>query len=209
MLLAEYEVRGQFADSVSIEELARRFPGQANRLRELVNEVDKVEDEWKAAPKQQDTPAGAGATSSSHAERGFAPRELPERFGRYRIVRKLGGGGMGTVYLAHDPQLDRRVALKVPHFGPADGPEAMERFRREGRAAAQLVHPNVCQVYETGEVDGTHYLTMAYIEGRTLSEVLGNANRAGKLLPQHWCAGRGGQGGTRDAVGAPQGHHPP
>src|SRR4051812_10458278 len=59
------------------------------------------------------------------------PMDLPEQFGRYRIVKKLGSGGMGAVYLAQDTALGRAVALKVPHFGPGDGPEARQRFRRE------------------------------------------------------------------------------
>jgi hypothetical protein len=79
---------------------------------------------------------------------------------------------MGAVYLAQDSQLDRPVALKVPHFTAEDGPLVMERFRREARAAATLRHPNVCPVYDVGEIDGTPYLTMAYIEGRSLAELL-------------------------------------
>src|SRR5215207_1494835 len=71
------------------------------------------------------------------------PGDLPEQLGRYRIVRKLGEGGMGTVYLARDTHLDREVALKVPRFTREDGPQVMERFRREARLAARLPnHPN-------------------------------------------------------------------
>jgi predicted Ser/Thr protein kinase len=98
---------------------------------------------------------------------------LPEQFGRYRIVRRLGQGGMGAVYLAHDSQLDRRVALKVPHFNPGDGPEALERFYREARLAATLNHPHICPVYDSGSCNGIPYLTMAFIEGRPLSDLVG------------------------------------
>src|SRR5947209_7781975 len=94
-----------------------------------------------------------------------------ERVGRYRILKKLGQGGMGAVYLAHDEQLDRQVALKVPNFSPGDS-DSMLRFHREARSAATLSHPNLCPVYDVGEIGGTHYLTMAYIEGRPLSEVV-------------------------------------
>ena len=97
------------------------------------------------------------------------PKELPEQFGRYRILKKLGAGGMGAVYLAEDQQLERRVALKVPRFGPDDGPEVLERFYREARAAAKIVHPNICRVYDVGEEDGIPYLTMDYIEGKPLT----------------------------------------
>jgi serine/threonine protein kinase/class 3 adenylate cyclase len=96
--------------------------------------------------------------------------DLPERFGRYLILRKLGRGGMGTVYLAHDTQLDRPVALKVPRIGPDQGSHVLERFAREARAAALLHHPNICPIYDVGQIDNIPYLTMAYIEGQTLAE---------------------------------------
>jgi class 3 adenylate cyclase/predicted Ser/Thr protein kinase len=95
---------------------------------------------------------------------------LPAFVGRYRIDRLLGRGGMGMVYLAHDPQLDRPVALKVPFFGP-DQPQALERFRREARAAGRLHHANICPVYDVGEDRGVFYLTMAFLEGQTLAEL--------------------------------------
>jgi len=93
-------------------------------------------------------------------------RPLPETFGRYRILRPLGEGGMGAVYLARDTQLDRLVALKVPRLGGDDQPAPgdLERFFREARAAAALLHPNLCPIFDVGEVDGTPYLTMAYLE---------------------------------------------
>ena len=97
---------------------------------------------------------------------------LPEQFGRYIILSRLGGGGMGAVYLAEDSQLGRRVALKVPSFGPEEGEESRNRFLEEARAAATLDHPSLCPVYDVGEVDGRLYLTMAYIEGKSLAEIV-------------------------------------
>jgi predicted Ser/Thr protein kinase len=97
--------------------------------------------------------------------------ELPAQFGRYRLDRLLGKGGMGAVYLAHDTQLDRQVALKVPMIAHDEG-ELRERFFREARAAATLHHPNLCPVYDIGEQDGVVYLTMAYIEGESLADYL-------------------------------------
>jgi class 3 adenylate cyclase len=94
--------------------------------------------------------------------------ELRNQVGRYRVVRLLGRGGMGSVYLAHDSLLDRDIALKIPHFGSAGG-EMMDRFLREARAAGRLQHPNICTVHEVGEADGVHYLSMAYVEGEPLS----------------------------------------
>jgi serine/threonine protein kinase len=98
------------------------------------------------------------------------PADLPFPFGRYRILQKIGQGGMGAVYLAEDTQLGRRVALKVPHFTPEDGPIVIERFHREARVAAAIEHPNICPVYDIGEVNGTHYLTMPFIDGTPLSQ---------------------------------------
>ena len=99
------------------------------------------------------------------------PKEFPAPFGRYRILKLLGRGGMGAVYLAQDTQLDRPVALKAPHFDAGDGPQVRERFFREARAAATLRHPNICPLHDVGEIDGTPYLTMAYIEGKPLAEI--------------------------------------
>lgn len=115
----------------------------------------------------------------SHVGSGSASGELAGQFGRYCIHRKLGQGGMGAVYLAHDTQLERDVALKVPHFRPEDGPQLLERFFREARAAATLTHPNICPVYDVGEQNGIRYLTMAYIAGQPLS-----ALTCGDPLPQ-------------------------
>jgi hypothetical protein len=99
---------------------------------------------------------------------GTTPLGLPAQFGRYRHKKLLGKGGMGSVYLAHDSQLDRHVALKIPRFGP-DEAGMRERFLREARAAATLHHPNLCPVFDVGDLDGVLYLTMAYIEGEPLS----------------------------------------
>src|SRR5207244_9791893 len=95
--------------------------------------------------------------------------EAPTRIGRYEIRRLLGRGGMGAVYLAHDPVLDRPVALKVPKLA---GPGAEERFLREARAAAAVSHPNLCPVYDAGRADGVLYLAMAYVPGSTLADLL-------------------------------------
>jgi serine/threonine-protein kinase len=89
---------------------------------------------------------------------------------RYRVERLLGSGGMGTVFLAFDPTLDRRVALKLLH---RNDPEQTARFLREARAQARVEHPNVCQVYEVGEVEGRPYIAMQHIEGKNLADLRG------------------------------------
>ena len=99
---------------------------------------------------------------------------LAEQFGRYRISKRLGQGGMGSVYLAQDTHLERPVALKLPDFGKHEGPEARRRFLEEARTAATLDHPYLCRVYDTGEIEGQLYLTMAYIEGQSLAALIGD-----------------------------------
>jgi TPR repeat protein/predicted Ser/Thr protein kinase len=108
------------------------------------------------------------------------PIGLPAPFGRYRVLKLLGKGGMGSVYLAHDNQLDRPVALKIPLLEAGEQSQVLARFFREARSAAALHHPNICPVHDVGAVDGVPYLTMAFIEGKSLSALA----RAQPLSPR-------------------------
>jgi eukaryotic-like serine/threonine-protein kinase len=92
--------------------------------------------------------------------------------GRYRILRRIGSGGMADVYAAEDTHLGREVALKVLHRRFAQDQEFVERFRREAKAAAGLAHPNVVGVFDRGEHEGTYYIAMEYLTGRTLKEIV-------------------------------------
>lgn len=92
--------------------------------------------------------------------------------GRYTVLERIGSGGMADVWLADDSHLQRRVALKVLHARFAQDREFVERFRREAEAAAGLQHPNVVAVFDRGEVDGTYYIAMQYLEGRSLKQVI-------------------------------------
>src|SRR3982751_351228 len=92
--------------------------------------------------------------------------------GRYRIQRRIGSGGMADVYCAQDAQLGRDVAIKVLHRRFARDREFVERFRREASAAAALQHPNVVSVFDRGEYDGTYYIAMEFLPGKTLKEVI-------------------------------------
>jgi hypothetical protein len=166
LLEAELEARRSAGETVPLTALVARFPDRAAELRRLAG-LDQT--------STVDAPTGSGGSTEPIGEEG---PPLPEQVGPYRVVRRLGRGGMGAVYLAHDTRLDRPVALKVPRLRGLE-PAAVERFRREGRAAAALRHPNICPVYDVGEVNGAPYLAMAYLEGQTLADRL----RAGLLPP--------------------------
>ena len=91
---------------------------------------------------------------------------------RYRMIRKLGGGGMADVYLAEDQELGRRVAIKILHERYANDDQFVERFRREAKHAAGLSHPNIVSIFDRGETNGSYYIVMEYVEGRTLKELI-------------------------------------
>ncbi len=93
--------------------------------------------------------------------------------GRYRILRRLGRGGMADVYLAEDEELGRRVAIKILNERHAADEQFVERFRREATNAAGLSHPNIVSIYDRGEAEGTYYIAMEYLEGSTLKDIVG------------------------------------
>ena len=92
--------------------------------------------------------------------------------GRYRILRKLGAGGMANVYLAEDQELGRRVAIKILNDKHANDGQFIERFRREAKNAAALSHPNIVSIYDRGEAEGTYYIAMEHLDGRSLKELI-------------------------------------
>ena len=126
------------------------------------------------------------------ASAGDAPPRGPDRLGHFRLIRQISAGGMGVVYEAQDERLDRRVALKVIREAQRFFVGARERFAREMRAASRLDHPNLCPMYEAGEVDDVPYIAMRFIDGKTLAQLLeerrkdqgGTPHRSSNLLRQ-------------------------
>lgn len=140
-----------------------------------------VEDTVQTAPSDE---AGTVVRAQDEADTVTGPRMPPparrekssfvslDHLGDYRILDLLGKGGFGVVYLAEDPKLERKVAIKVLADHLAIQPGYVERFEREAKSAARLKHPNVISIYEAEEVEGVHYLAMEFVEGRTVQEIL-------------------------------------
>ncbi|MEX2140088.1 MAG: serine/threonine-protein kinase [Pirellulales bacterium] len=134
--------------------------------------------------------SGAGEPTTGYGECFAAPRpaDLVHHFPQYEIVELIGQGGMGAVYKARQKQLDRMVALKILPPDVGRDPAFAERFGREARALAQLNHQNIVDVYDFGVADGVYYLTMEYVDGKNLRELIRGGNVAPKqalaIVPQ-------------------------
>ncbi len=164
--LRDYLERLDRGESVDVEAFVAQHAGVGDELRSLLASEDDLR---RLAGDPQRAQETVPPKSRAKVLGGLGSGVLAGQFGRNRIVRALGSGAMGTVYLAEDMQLGRQVALKTPHFQDDPSGELLKRFYREAQAAATLRHPNICPVHDVGKIDQTHYLSMAYIEGNPLS----------------------------------------
>ncbi len=188
LIIAEFEARSSVDSELVLASYESRFPSQFPQVKQLASQLldssmtDSSPKRIKAELAQasidtsridqlRDTKAGEQKESTVV--------DLPAEFGRYRILRELGSGAMGKVYLAHDSQLDRQVALKTPSFTGGDEDDMVTRFYREARAAAKIQHRNICPIFDVGEIDGRHFISMAFVKGRCMSEFI----RPDKLPP--------------------------
>jgi hypothetical protein len=131
----------------------------------------------------------AGAQSARPAD---APVPVSQRLGRFLLLRELGSGGMGTVYVAYDEQLDRKVALKLLHAHELEGATLRQRILREAQAMARVSNPNVVHIYEVGELGSQVFLAMEYVDGTTLADWQGQTRRSWReILSIYRQAGRG------------------
>jgi len=148
-----------------------RLPGISDEIQGAITTLRRIQQIAGPSSRSPHEPviSVVGTTDGSVGSDGqmLAPSES---FGRYQIVRLLGQGAMGAVYLAYDPQLERHVALKTPFLG--SNTLAVERFFREARAAAQLRSPYVCTVFDVGQIAGIHYISMAFIDGQPLDRLI-------------------------------------
>jgi serine/threonine protein kinase len=135
---------------------------------------DVATGEWSDVTAQEVpvTPDTPTVTASGQPSADPADLGIPNPFGRYTITRLLGRGGMGAVFLAHDNQLHRPVALKIPTFGGTITDDQKGRFFREARSVAALHHPNICQVFDVDEEQGILFLTTQFVDGQPLSKII-------------------------------------
>ena len=140
-----------------------------------IDSIDALQAVW---PTTAEAPADS-ANFADEVSASDAAKDAPaQRFGRFEILRLLGRGGMGTVFLAFDPQIGRQVALKIPHPGGLIDEEVRERFLREARAAGALKHPQIVPVFECGSQLGCCYLVSAFCNGPTLAQWLSDRQEA-------------------------------
>ncbi len=169
LLELEIELRRNAGEAPQRNEYVTRFKGQEHIVVAVFRSVQaETSGEPDSSLRPQETRADTAGGRKSVGK-------IPRDFGRYRIDRQIGRGAMGRVFLAEDTILGRPVALKIPSLTGTDDAEQLERFRREAQAAAVLRHSNICPTFDYGDVDGTYYIAMAWIDGVVMSQVIAEA----------------------------------
>lgn len=180
-VIAEHLRRKDAGESVDEAALLEAYPELADGLRSyfegdaMMNRLAGLDRE-NAGQRDPEVPAEEKVTVMPGALDQTATHTGERPFGRYQVLRQLGEGAMGSVYLAEDTSLHRQVALKIPKLGSIDDVDFRQRFYREARAAAGLVHPGICSVFDVNEHEGTLFMTMQYIDGQPLSRFVGTAH---------------------------------
>ncbi|MEM6692980.1 MAG: serine/threonine-protein kinase, partial [Planctomycetota bacterium] len=193
LVVAEFEARRSEDLQLEFSRYQSRFPQQFSVAKQILAERSQMDAQGHRGGSGEPVQVSQATVDTSRIMDGrggasdrpieFGP-ELPVEFGRYRILKEVGAGAMGRVYLAHDTQLDRKVAIKTPSFSEGENGDLVARFYREARSAAKLQHRNICPVYDVGEIGARHFISMGFIQGRPLSDYV----RPGKLPTQRSAA---------------------
>ncbi|MCH7727380.1 MAG: serine/threonine protein kinase, partial [Planctomycetes bacterium] len=201
LMADEYRVRQCWGDRPSYDSYSARFPTRTAELNQALRDVDRVltaESPWvgkqrgsdtgsrsidlnKSTLLENETPNGERASDGRLRDQsgdGSLAADIG-RFGDYVLLEEIARGGMGIVYKAWQPNLDRTVALKMLLAGEFADEDQVRRFQVEAEAAAQLDHPGIVPIYEVGQHKGQHYFTMAYVDGEDLRSVVAR----GRLQP--------------------------
>ncbi len=193
LILAEYEARSTVDPELALASYESRFPKRFQQVKQLAGELFESSMADSSSPKRTEKELAQASIDTSRVDQLRDTKdgkkrdtvvELPVEFGRYRILKELGSGAMGKVYLAHDSQLDRQVALKTPSFSGSNDDDMVTRFYREARSAAKIQHRNICPIFDVGEIDGRHFISMAFVKGRCMSDFI----KPGKMPPQRTSA---------------------
>ncbi len=182
LIISEYLRQKDAGKNVDVDALCKKYPDMADGLRSYL--AGEALFDPAINPDQNslasEIPTSVSGSIDVNAET-IAPgasfeTDTPQNetlFGRYQLKRELGQGAMGTVYCAHDTQLDCLVALKIPKPAAYANTEFLKRFQREAQSSAKLSHPNLCRVFDFGIHEGTPYISMDFIEGQPLSRFVG------------------------------------
>lgn len=171
LIAAEYNLRLRDEPDLPSEHYYARFPDDLDELQELFSNVLSAKSDLSRKLEEPRSPS-----TRIHTGLKIDEESLPMDFGRFELVAVIGRGAFGAVYRAYDPQLDRVVAIKIPHPRVLETQSHVERFLREAKTGAKLRHRNICPIYDVGEHRGSYYIVMGFIAGTPLSEFIKSQN---------------------------------